>query len=131
MRLHSSSGSMSRTSCPSTSTVPPVVSNSRGTRLSSVVLPAPVLPMIAVVSPATALNEMSQSTGKSAPGYLNSTSRSSSELRSSSTVTGSAGGTTDDFASSTSTIRSALTEARGVSIATNVASITDIRIWIR
>ena len=40
MRLHSSSGSMSRTSTPSTSTVPPVASNSRGTRLSNVVLPA-------------------------------------------------------------------------------------------
>ena len=74
---------------------------------------------------------MSHSTGKSAPGYRNSTSRNSSELRGSSSVTGSAGGTTDVLASSTSTMRSALTEARGVSIATNVASITDIRIWIR
>ena len=47
----SSAGSSSRTSTPSTSTVPPVASNSRGTRLSSVVLPLPVLPMTAVISP--------------------------------------------------------------------------------
>ena len=47
----SSAGSRSRTSTPSTRTVPPVTSNSRGTRLSSVVLPLPVLPMTAVVSP--------------------------------------------------------------------------------
>ena len=50
----SGSGSRSRTSTPSTSTAPPVASNSRGTRLSSVVLPLPVLPMTAVVSPGAA-----------------------------------------------------------------------------
>ena len=54
---------MSRTSAPSTSTVPPVASNRRGTRFNSVVLPAPVLPMIAVVCPARTLIEMSHSTG--------------------------------------------------------------------
>ena len=52
MRSHSTSGARSRTSTPSTSTLPLVASNSRGTRLTSVVLPAPVLPTIAVVRPA-------------------------------------------------------------------------------
>ena len=52
IRLHSTSGASSRTSTPSTNTEPDVASNSRGTRWSSVVLPEPVLPMIAVVSPA-------------------------------------------------------------------------------
>ena len=50
--LHSTSGSRSRTSTPPTSTVPSVLSNSRRMRLTSVVLPAPVLPTIAVVWPA-------------------------------------------------------------------------------
>ena len=35
---------------------------------SSVVLPAPVLPMIAVVSPRRAVNVMPDSTGAAAPG---------------------------------------------------------------
>ena len=42
----------SRTSTPSTSTSPSTTSNRRGISDSSVVLPAPVLPMIAVVRPA-------------------------------------------------------------------------------
>ena len=62
------SESSSRTSTPSTSTSPPVASNSRGISESSVVLPAPVLPMIAVVWPGPARKLMSRSTGASAPG---------------------------------------------------------------
>ena len=58
----------SRTSTPSTSTSPPVASNSRGTRLSSVVLPLPVLPMTAVISPGRAVRSTPHSTGASAPG---------------------------------------------------------------
>ena len=61
--LHSTSGSSSRTSTPPTSTSPAVPSNSRGMRLTSVVLPAPVLPTIAVVWPGAVANEMSLSTG--------------------------------------------------------------------
>jgi len=47
---------------------PPVTSNSRGMRLSSVVLPLPVPPMIAVTSPGLASSPMWHSTGSSAPG---------------------------------------------------------------
>ena len=68
MRFHRISGSISRTSTPSISTAPLVASNSRGTRPMSVVLPAPVLPMIAVMRPAVVVNEMPSSTGCSAPG---------------------------------------------------------------
>ena len=68
MRDQSSSGSSSATSTPSTSTMPLVASKRRGMRLTSVVLPAPVLPMIAVVLPAPARKVMSVSTGCSAPG---------------------------------------------------------------
>ena len=46
-------------------------------------------------------------------------------------VTGSAGGTTEESVSSTSTIRSAHTAARGIIIIMKVAIITDIRICIR
>ena len=63
MRLRSRSKSSSRTSTPSTRTLPPVASKSRGISDSSVVLPAPVLPMIAVVCPASARKLMSRSTG--------------------------------------------------------------------
>ncbi len=108
-----------------------MASKSRGTSDSSVVLPAPVLPMIAVVSPAPARNEMSRSTGAAAPGYWNATSRSSTSAWVSSSVTGRCGGTTDDSVSSTSTIRSAQTAARGTIISMKVAIMTDIRICIR
>ena len=46
-------------------------------------------------------------------------------------MTGSAGATTDDSVSSTSSMRSAHTDGAGPITATNVAIITDIRIWIR
>ena len=64
----SRSGSRSRTSTPSTSTSPSVASKRRGSRLTSVVLPAPVLPMMAVVVPAVAVKSRFVSTGASAPG---------------------------------------------------------------
>ncbi len=67
-RRQSTSGARSRTSTPSTSTCPPVASNRRGTRLTNVVFPAPVLPMTAVVRPRSASSEMPCSTGDSAPG---------------------------------------------------------------
>ena len=58
--------------------------------------------------------------------------RSSSRLtRSGRSVTGSAGGTTDESVSSTSVIRSAHTEARGTIISMNIAIITDITICMR
>jgi hypothetical protein len=68
IRDQSASGASSRTSTPSTSTLPLVASNRRGTRLTSVVLPAPVLPTMAVVRPAVVVKEMSLSTDCSAPG---------------------------------------------------------------
>ena len=52
-------------------------------------------------------------------------------LRSGRDLTGSAGCATDDSVSSTSSMRSAHTAARGTSMVTNVAIITDIRIWMR
>ena len=54
---------MSRTSTSSTRTRPAVASNSRGISEISVDLPAPVEPMMAVVSPGWAVNVMLQSTG--------------------------------------------------------------------
>ena len=54
IRDQSTSGSRSRTSTPSTRTAPEVASKSRGTRLTSVDLPAPVEPMIATVWPGRA-----------------------------------------------------------------------------
>ena len=48
---------------PPTSTWPSVLSNRRRMRLTSVDLPAPVLPTIAVVWPGAVANEMSHSTG--------------------------------------------------------------------
>ena len=64
----SRTSSSSRTFTPSTNTSPPVASNSRGIRLSSVVLPEPVLPMMAVTSRGRAVRLTPLSTGASAPG---------------------------------------------------------------
>src|SRR5690554_2745810 len=81
MRDHRSSSATSRTSTPSTRTAPPVTSNSRGTRLSKVDLPEPVEPMIAVVLPGSATRSTPCRTAFSAPGYRNSTPRSSMRPR--------------------------------------------------
>ncbi len=64
----SPAGSSSRTSTPPTSSDPAVTSISLGMRLTRVVLPLPVPPMIAVVRPGSAARLMSCSTGSSAPG---------------------------------------------------------------
>ena len=64
----SSQGSTSRTSTPSTLTLPSVTSSRRGMRLTRVVLPEPVEPMKAVVRPGRRTRSMSSSTGASAPG---------------------------------------------------------------
>jgi hypothetical protein len=114
-----------------TSTEPAVASNSLGTRETRVVLPAPVLPMIAVVRPASARKVMLRSTGSAAPGYWNCTLRISRSARRWTAVTGRVGGTTDDDVSSTSPIRSAHTAARGTMISMKVAIMTDMRICIR
>ncbi len=53
----------SRTSTPSTKTVPGGGSNNRGSRFSSVDLPDPVGPTSATVWPGSTLNEMCSSTG--------------------------------------------------------------------
>jgi len=109
---------------------PPVTSISRGMSESNVVLPAPVLPMIAVVLPGSARKEMSRRTGSAAPGC--GTRRAELHL-----------GARRQLAhrrqrrahrcsvSSTSLIRSAQTAARGIIIEMNVAIITDMRICSR
>lgn len=73
------------------------------------VLPAPVEPMIAVVSPGLTHRLMPASTGCSAPGYLNSTSRSSTRPCACTVRIGSTGATTEESVSSTSAMRRALT----------------------
>jgi hypothetical protein len=66
----------SRTSRSSTSTVPRVTSQKRETRLTMVVLPAPVCPTIAIIRPGSMTNERSRSTGSPST-YSKPTSRSS------------------------------------------------------
>ena len=68
IELHSCSSSWSRTSVPLTSTVPPVASKNRGMRLSSVLLPLPVPPMMAQAWPGRRVNVRSRRTGCSLPG---------------------------------------------------------------
>ncbi len=74
---------------------------------------------------------MSFRTASAAPGYWKVTSSNASSPGPTSVVTGSSGGRTEDSVPSTSAIRSALTEARGIIITMKVAIITDIRICIR
>lgn len=104
---------------------------SRGSSVTRVVLPEPVLPMMAVVVPGSASRSIDDSTGCSAPGYENSTPRSSTRPLTSSVVTGSLGGTTEEGVASTSPMRSAETAARGSSTAMKVAMSTAIKIWMR
>jgi hypothetical protein len=68
MRCHSTSGASSRTSTPFISTEPSVASTRRAARFSRVVLPEPVLPMMAVVWPAVQRRLTPDSTACSAPG---------------------------------------------------------------
>src|SRR5439155_5616550 len=102
IRDHRMVGSRSRTSTPSMSTAPEVTSKRRATKLIRLVLPEPVLPMMAVVSPASDVNEMSSSTGCSAPGYRNPTPRNSSRPWDESSATGASGGMTEGGVPSTS-----------------------------
>ena len=124
---------MSRTSTPSTSTEPPVASNSRGISEISVVLPAPVEPMIAVVWPGRAVKVDVAQHGslRAGVGELGVVERPPWTAVGQGWSPARAGGTTEDSVSSTSSIRSAQTAARGASISKKVAIITDIRIWIR
>ena len=116
---------------PSTRTRPSVASNNRGTSESNVVLPAPVLPMIAVVFPGDAVKLMSRSTGSAAPGYWKPACSKTSSPRPTKFLIGVTGGRTEDSVPSTSVIRSAQTVARGTMIITKVAIMTENRIWIR
>ena len=63
MAARSAGNGMSRTSIPSTNTVPRGGSYSRGSRLMSVDLPEPVGPTTASVSPAATRSDTSRSTG--------------------------------------------------------------------
>ena len=66
--VRSAASGMSRTSVPPISTRPLVVSASRGTSCSSVVLPDPVAPTSTSVSPRARLRSTSRSTGTVLPG---------------------------------------------------------------
>jgi hypothetical protein len=68
MAARSWSRGRSRMSCPARVMLPLVASRKRGIRFSSVVLPLPVAPTIAVVVPGAAVKVISASTGASAPG---------------------------------------------------------------
>src|SRR5690606_4757230 len=96
---------------------------------TSVVLPAPVEPMIATVSPGSARNEMPERIGCSAPGYVNDTSSNTTDPGPGMSVTGRSGGVTVVSLLSTSEIRSAETAARGIMIAMKLAIMTPPRIW--
>ena len=65
--------SYSRTSTPSTLTLPLLTSYSLGSRLTSVVLPEPVAPINAIVSPLWAVKVISPNISASAPGYRKDT----------------------------------------------------------
>ena len=95
-------GASSRTSTPPTSTSPSVASMRRATSATSVLLPAPVEPMIANVSPARTLTDTCSSTACSAPGYRSPASRSSTVPGSVMSCTGCRRGTTEGRVSTTS-----------------------------
>ena len=129
---HSTSGSSSRTSTPPTSTEPDVASNSRGTKPTRVVLPAPVLPTMAVVVPATVVKEMSRQHRLLGAGVVEAdVAQLESPRLGQRRPPGRPGGTTLDGVSSTSWIRSEDTEARGIIDTMNVAITTDHRICTR
>ncbi len=109
-----------------------MASNSRGISDISVVLPAPVLPMIAVVCPGWAASEMPERTGAGRT-RVGEADVDQLELAPQGDLAARAttAGTTEESVSSTSPIRSAQTAARGIMIAMNVAIITDMRICIR
>ena len=125
------SSSISRTSTPSIVTEPPVTSNRRGTRLTSVVLPEPVLPITAVTSPGLATRSTPRSTGSSAPGYRNSTPSRRSRPSSPSTRDRRGWRHHRRSVSSTSSMRSAHASARGNMTNMKVAIITAINTWTR
>jgi hypothetical protein len=99
--------------------------------LTSVVLPAPVLPTIAVVVPGVTSKSRSRSTGDSAPGYEKVTSRRAIAPLPVSSVTGFSGTTTLEGVSRTSPMRSDETAARGRKNASMLAISTAIRICTR
>ncbi len=96
----------------------------------SVVLPAPVEPMMAVVSPGATWNDTSSSTACCAPGWRNVAPRNSTVPGVRKLLTGWALRCTDVSVSSTSTMRVAATPARGIIDNMNVANITALRICI-
>ena len=124
--------SRSRTSTPPSSTAPAVASNSRGISWSSVVLPAPVLPTIAVVWPgAGGEGDVGQHRVFGARVVEADVAeldlgRVDRPLR-----PGGRAARTVDSVSSTSWMRPADTDARGIIEIMKVAITTDIRIWMR
>src|SRR5437867_8498665 len=128
MRAQSPSRSRSRTSRPSTSTTPDVTSKLRVTRLTTVLFPEPVPPMIAVVRPGRASNVKPCRTGRSPCGYANVTSANATSPESCCGVTGRKGSAIDDVVSRTSTIRCALASARGTRMTMKTAVMTAKRI---
>ena len=101
-------------------------------RLTSVDLPAPVLPTIAVVWPGAVENETPREhrvLGARDSGSPTSSNSSAPWVATS--RTGSVGGTTLGSVSSTSWMRSADTDARGIIETMKVAITTDMRICTR
>ena len=105
-----------------------MASNSRGISETSVVLPAPVEPTIATVSPRSARNEMSVEHGVlgAGVGELDALELQRAEPRANS-VTGCSGRASVDSLASTSLMRSAETAARGIMIVVKAAMSTPPR----
>ena len=82
-------------------------------------MPAPVEPMMAMVSPGSAVNVTSSSTGVSAPGYVKLTD-SNSTVPSAGAVHSGAAGDRAHSVSMTSLMRRAPTAARGIMIVMKV-----------
>ena len=95
------------------------------------VLPLPVPPMTAVVSPGRATRSTAAQHGCLGARIAEVDIAQLQGPVSSTVVTGLAGGTTLDSVSSTSSIRSAQTSARGIMTNMKVAIMTAIRICIR
>ena len=121
---------MSRISLPSSLMHPAVTSKNLGIRLTIVLLPEPVLPIIAVVSPGFAVKLIPDRASSSEPSYLNETLSNSNRPEHSLIAIASKLSTTDDSDIITSSILLAATPALGISIDITVRIINDITIII-
>ena len=109
---------------------PAVTSKNLGIRLTIVLLPEPVLPIMAMVSPGFAVKQIPDRAGASAPSYLKETLSNSNLPEHSSISIASFLSITDDLELITSSILLAATPALGISIDITVNIINDITIII-